>query len=217
MSWHARLQLDYTVENARTVARYEHDGPLRILQSLYPEGDAICHNVLVHPPGGLVGGDTLDITSTKSAPARTPSSPRQGATRFYRSTGPLGAAAQPPDLGRGCAPRMAATGGPVLQRLQCREPTDAKYRPRRRMHGLGRDRAGPAPCRPALRAGSLRAAPDRARPVAGARRDRRGRRAPAAKPPGPGRPALHGQHVLCRRQRAAAQPAAMPRWTRRAR
>lgn len=88
MSWHARLQLDYTVENARTVARYEHDGPLRILQSLYPEGDGICHNVLVHPPGGLVGGDTLDITATVGPGAHglvtTP-----GATRFYRSTGPL--------------------------------------------------------------------------------------------------------------------------------
>jgi len=88
MSWHARLQLDYTVENARTVARYQHDGPLRILQSLYPEGDGICHNVLVHPPGGLVGGDTLDITATVGPGAHglvtTP-----GATRFYRSTGPL--------------------------------------------------------------------------------------------------------------------------------
>ena len=90
MSWHARLQLDYTVEepNARTVARYEHNGPLRILQSLYPEGNAICHNVPVHPPGGLVGGDTLDITATVGPGAHglvtTP-----GATRFYRSTGPL--------------------------------------------------------------------------------------------------------------------------------
>ena len=89
MPWHARLQLDYTAEhNARTVARYEHNGPLRILQSLYPEGDAICHNVLVHPPGGLVGGDTLDITTTVGPGAHglvtTP-----GATRFYRSTGPL--------------------------------------------------------------------------------------------------------------------------------
>ncbi len=88
MPWHARLQLDYSRENARTVARFEHNGPLRILQSLYPEGDAICHNVLVHPPGGLVGGDTLDITATVSPGAHglvtTP-----GATRFYRSNGPL--------------------------------------------------------------------------------------------------------------------------------
>ena len=86
MPWHARLQLDYTLEGTRTVARHGHNGPLRILQSLYPEGDAVCHNVLVHPPGGLVGGDTLDISATVGPGAHglvtTP-----GATRFYRSTG----------------------------------------------------------------------------------------------------------------------------------
>ena len=88
MPWHASLQLDYTLEGTRTVARHAHNGPLRILQSLYPEGDAVCHNVLVHPPGGLVGGDTLDITATVGPGAHglvtTP-----GATRFYRSHGEL--------------------------------------------------------------------------------------------------------------------------------
>lgn len=87
MPWHARLQLDYAVEDGRTVARFAHHGPLRILQSLYPEGDAICHNVLVHPPGGLVGGDTLDITATV-APGAHGLVTTPGATRFYRSTGP---------------------------------------------------------------------------------------------------------------------------------
>ncbi len=86
MTWHAALQLDYTLEHGRSVARYRHDGPLRILQSLYPEGDSICHNVLVHPPGGLVGGDTLDVRLTLGSGSHglvtTP-----GATRFYRSTG----------------------------------------------------------------------------------------------------------------------------------
>ena len=62
MAWHAELKLDYTTESQRTVARHAHNGPLRILKSLYPEGDQICHNVLVHPPGGLVGGDTLDLS-----------------------------------------------------------------------------------------------------------------------------------------------------------
>ena len=84
MTWHASLQLDYTLESERSVARYLHQGPLRILQSLYPEGDAVCHNVLVHPPSGLVGGDTLDMQVTVGAGAHglvtTP-----GATRFYRS------------------------------------------------------------------------------------------------------------------------------------
>lgn len=84
MTWLASLSLDYTLESGRTVARYLHNGPLRILQSLYPEGDAVCHNVLVHPPSGLVGGDTLDMKVTLGTGAHglvtTP-----GATRFYRS------------------------------------------------------------------------------------------------------------------------------------
>jgi len=88
MTWRASLALDYTLESGRSVARFAHDGPLRVLQSLYPEGDDICHNVLVHPPGGLVGGDTLDIQVTVGRGAHglitTP-----GASRFYRSEGEL--------------------------------------------------------------------------------------------------------------------------------
>ena len=88
MPWHAKLDLDYCVESDKTVARHTHIGPLRILQSLYPEGNAVCHNVLVHPPGGLVGGDALDLNIHVSAGAHglvtTP-----GATRFYRSDGEL--------------------------------------------------------------------------------------------------------------------------------
>ena len=86
MTWHANLDIRYTLDNDKTLARYEHKGPLRILQSLYPEGVAVCHNVLVHPPGGLVGGDTLDITVDVGTGAHglitTP-----GATRFYKSLG----------------------------------------------------------------------------------------------------------------------------------
>jgi len=82
--WKAHLKLDYTCANQRTVAKFEHVGPLRVLQSLYPEGDAVCHNVLVHPPSGLVGGDVLDMQlhlgDHSHALLTTP-----GATRFYRS------------------------------------------------------------------------------------------------------------------------------------
>ena len=86
MTWHASLQIDYRLEADRTVARHQHKGPLRLLRSLYPEGHSICHNVLVHPPGGLVGGDTLDVLVTAGDRAHglitTP-----GASRFYRSDG----------------------------------------------------------------------------------------------------------------------------------
>jgi urease accessory protein len=86
MAWRADLKLDYTLESQRTVARFLHQGPLRILQSLYPEGDQICHNVMVHPPGGLVGGDTLDIQVSVAEGAHgLVSTP--GATRFYKSGG----------------------------------------------------------------------------------------------------------------------------------
>lgn len=88
MSWRARLQIDYRCQQQRTTAHHSHDGPLRVLQSLYPEGDGICHNVLVHPPGGLVGGDTLTLDIHAHGHAHglitTP-----GASRFYRSAGEL--------------------------------------------------------------------------------------------------------------------------------
>lgn len=86
MTWNANLALDYTLQADKTVARFQHTGPLRILQSLYPEGDAICHNVIVHPPGGLVGGDTLTI-DISAGPGAHGLITTPGATRFYRSTG----------------------------------------------------------------------------------------------------------------------------------
>jgi urease accessory protein len=86
MTWHAHLSLDYRASSGKTLLDFSHDGPLRILQSLYPEDDAICHNVLVHPPGGVAGGDDLDITikvqNGAHALITTP-----GATRFYKTLG----------------------------------------------------------------------------------------------------------------------------------
>ncbi len=86
MTWHAQLKLDYRSSSGKTLLDFSHNGPLRILQSLYPEGDAVCNNVLVHPPGGVAGGDDLDITVHVAEGAHalitTP-----GATRFYKTSG----------------------------------------------------------------------------------------------------------------------------------
>jgi len=88
MAWRACLNLDYRAEPATggTRADFRHDGPLRVLKTLFPEGPAVCHTVIVHPPGGIVGGDTLDVELALGDGAHalvtTP-----GATRFYRSGG----------------------------------------------------------------------------------------------------------------------------------
>ena len=88
MPWHAKLQLHYTHDGHTTTALDRHEGPLRVLQRLYPEGPGICHHVLVHPPGGIVGGDVLALEarldSRCHALITTP-----GATRFYRSAGEI--------------------------------------------------------------------------------------------------------------------------------
>ncbi|MCY7316200.1 MAG: urease accessory protein UreD [Rubrivivax sp.] len=84
--WHAQLTLRYRRDGERCIAHDLHEGPLRVLQPLYPEGPGICHHVVVHPPGGVVGGDTLHLGAELAdgchALITTP-----GATRFYRSEG----------------------------------------------------------------------------------------------------------------------------------
>ena len=86
MSWRAQLTLQYWRDGERTLAHDRHEGPLRVLQRLYPEGPGICHHVVLHPPGGVVGGDELHLHATLAegchALITTP-----GATRFYRSEG----------------------------------------------------------------------------------------------------------------------------------
>lgn len=86
MLWPAELDLNYEHQQGRTVLRHRHQGPLRCLKSLYPEGEAICHNVVVHPPGGLVGGDTLAIRLNAGAHSHALIS-TPGATRFYGGDG----------------------------------------------------------------------------------------------------------------------------------
>jgi urease accessory protein len=81
------LHLQYRRNGAATRAADRHHGPLRVLQALYPEGPGICHHVLVHPPGGLVGGDRLDVV-VDVGPGAHALLTTPGAARYYRSDGP---------------------------------------------------------------------------------------------------------------------------------
>jgi len=84
--WRGNLSLDYRLADGRTVAHTAHDGPLRVLQPLHPEGPGICHHVVLHPPGGVVAGDELHIDA-RLGPGSHALITTPGATRFYRSEG----------------------------------------------------------------------------------------------------------------------------------
>jgi urease accessory protein len=61
--WKAKFAGEFICVNNHTrMGRTEHFGPLRVQRPFYPEGLSCLHLYLLHPPGGLVGGDKLSIT-----------------------------------------------------------------------------------------------------------------------------------------------------------
>jgi len=83
--WHANLNLE--IEQRAAGARLvgcKRNGPLHVQKAFYPEGDDIAHLYILHPPGGLVSGDSLTINarvgSNSAALITTP-----GAGRIYGS------------------------------------------------------------------------------------------------------------------------------------
>ena len=83
--WAAELELWFAPNAGKTrLMRRRHLGPLVVQKPFHPERDGTCHVYLLHPPGGIAGGDQLDLRFHLAEDARailtTP-----GATKFYRS------------------------------------------------------------------------------------------------------------------------------------
>ena len=85
--WDARLALEFGRRDERCLlTRRAHTGPLVVQKTLHPEGPGVCQAIVVHPPGGIAGGDRLtiaiDVAAGAHAQVTTP-----GAAKWYRSAG----------------------------------------------------------------------------------------------------------------------------------
>ncbi len=83
-NWYARLELAYKKTSSKTILSHRlHKGPLLVQKPFYPENN-VCHSYLIHPPGGIVGGDILELDVVVNVGAHalitTPA-----ANKFYRS------------------------------------------------------------------------------------------------------------------------------------
>lgn len=84
--WHARLDLVLEPRGERTALVHKRQyGPLSVQRPFHPEG-APCHLYVLHPPGGVVGGDRLNIDLRVRAGAHALLT-QPGAAKFYRSAG----------------------------------------------------------------------------------------------------------------------------------
>lgn len=87
--WVARLELGFSKRGALSVlSSRRHTGPLQVQRPFYPDGERACHVYILHPPGGVVGGDSLSIhASVDSGAHALLTTPAAG--KLYRSDGDI--------------------------------------------------------------------------------------------------------------------------------
>lgn len=87
-TWCARLALVFSLQgrNKTVLSTRRHEGPLLVQKALYPEGPAVCHVTILHPPSGIAGGDDL-VIDVQLAPGAHALVTTPGATRWYKANG----------------------------------------------------------------------------------------------------------------------------------
>jgi len=89
VGWRAALELAFAADGGATrLARRAHRGPFVVQRPFFPEGRDVCHVYLLHPPGGLVGGDELRL-DLRVGPAAHTLVTTPAAGKAYRTLGPV--------------------------------------------------------------------------------------------------------------------------------
>ncbi len=85
--WHGSLNLVFAQRYGTTqLIHNQMKAPLKVQRPFYPEGPAVCHSVVLHTAGGVVGGDrlSLDFNLEPNAHALITTA---AAGKIYRSNG----------------------------------------------------------------------------------------------------------------------------------
>jgi urease accessory protein len=85
-TWQASLAVRFHRSDGRILCSNRHRGPLRMQKALYPEGESVCHAVVIHPPGGIAGGDALELT-VEVEPGAHALITTPGAAKWYKANG----------------------------------------------------------------------------------------------------------------------------------
>ncbi len=88
-NWRGSLDLVYACDRHTTqLIHSQNQAPLKVQRPFYPESPDICHSVILHTAGGVVGGDRLSLNFHLQAKAKVLIT-TAAASKIYRSNGKI--------------------------------------------------------------------------------------------------------------------------------